>query len=132
MNTEMSVTGERYQGSGAPVSALYDMRRDFYAFLSKKCFLTQDLRQASVEKMAYAGQLYENSGEAGWIGKNEEDSDFSHAPDAGAGNVLVLRDSAAVKIVLIGKPITFLNILETWDGDMPASPATALRRIPVR
>jgi hypothetical protein len=56
----MSVTSEQYQSSGAPVSALYDVRKDFYAFLSKKCFLTRDLRQASVERRRIAGKLYEN------------------------------------------------------------------------
>jgi hypothetical protein len=83
-------------------------------------------------KMAYAGQLYEYSSEASWIGKNEEDSDFSHAPDSRAKKFLDLRNSTAIKIVLTGKPITFLNILETWHGNMPASPATALRWTPVR
>jgi hypothetical protein len=37
--------GERYQSMGTPVSAFYDVRKDFYAFLSKKCFLMRDLRQ---------------------------------------------------------------------------------------
>jgi hypothetical protein len=127
----MSVTGERYQSSGAPVSAFYDVRKDFYAFLSKKCFLTRDLKQASVGRWRMAGQLYEYSTEAGWVGKNVEDGDFSHALGAGAEKVLGLRDSAVVKIVLI-KPVTFLNILEKWDGDMPASPATSSRQISVR
>ena len=44
-----------------------------------------------------------DSTEAGWIGKIEEDDDFSQAPGAGAKMVLGLRDSAAVKIVLIGQ-----------------------------
>jgi hypothetical protein len=42
-----------------------------------------------------------DSTEAGWIGRNEEDGDLSHAPGAGAVKVLGPRDSAAVKIVLI-------------------------------
>jgi len=58
------------------------------------------------KEMAYAGQLYEYFGEAGWIGKNEEDSDFSHAPDSRAEKFLGLIDSTAVKIVLTGKPST--------------------------
>jgi hypothetical protein len=50
-----------------------------------------------------AGQIYDNSAKVSWVGKNEEDGDFSHASGASAEKVLGLRDSAAVKIVLIGQ-----------------------------
>jgi hypothetical protein len=50
-----------------------------------------------------AGQIYDNSAKVSWVGKNEEDGDFSHAPGASAEKVLALRDSTAVKIVLIGQ-----------------------------
>jgi hypothetical protein len=50
-----------------------------------------------------ADQLYEDSAEAGWVGKTDGDGDFSHAPGAGAEKVLGLRDSADVKIVVIGQ-----------------------------
>jgi hypothetical protein len=60
--------------------------------------LTRVYRQASVERWRMVGQHYENSAEASWVGKHEEDGDFSHAPGASAERALDLRDSAAVKI----------------------------------
>ncbi len=71
----------------------------FYAFFGEKLLLGQ----ASESGRRMAGDLFENSAEAGWIGKTEGSGDFGHALGAGAEKVLGLRDSAAVKIVLIGQ-----------------------------
>ena len=85
--------------STAPVSALYDMLSAFYAFFGKKSLLGQ----ASESGRRMAGELFENSAEAGWIGKTKGDGDFGYVSGAGTEEVLGLRDSAAVEIVLIGQ-----------------------------
>jgi len=85
--------------STAPVSAFYDMLSAFYAFFVKKSVSGQ----ASVSGRRLAGQLLENSAEAGWIGKTEGDGDFGYVLGTGAEKILGLRDSAAVEILLIGQ-----------------------------
>jgi len=85
--------------STAPVSAFYDMLSAFYDFFVKESVSGQ----ASVGGRRLVGQLLENSAEAGWIGKTKGDGDFGYVPGAGAEEVLGLRDSAAVKILLIGQ-----------------------------
>jgi len=83
----------------APVSAFYDMLSAFYAFFGEK-----RLRgQASESGRRMAGQLLENSAEAGWVGKTEGGGNFGYALGTGAEKVLGLRDSSAIEIILIGQ-----------------------------
>ena len=81
----------------APVSAFYDMLSAFYAFFGEKSLLGQ----ASESGRRMAGQLFENSAEAGWVGKTEGGGDFGYALGTGAEKVLGLRDSSAVEIILL-------------------------------
>ncbi len=48
-----------------------------------------------------AGQLLENSPEAGWISKTDGNSDFGYTLGAGAEKGLGLRDPSAIEIILI-------------------------------
>ena len=56
-----------------------------------------------------AGEFFEDSAEAGCVGKTEGGGDFDYALGAGAEKVLGFRDSAAVKIVLIGQTYHLLE-----------------------
>jgi hypothetical protein len=99
----MSVTGERYQSPGTPVSAFYDVRKDFYALLSKKCFLMRDLRQASVERWRMAGQLNENSGRPVGSAKRRKTAISVTLWMLVRGRFLVFVILRPLKMVLIGQ-----------------------------
>jgi hypothetical protein len=49
----MSVTGERYQGPSAPVSAFYDVCADFYAFFGENRFRGRLLEEEGVWPVSF-------------------------------------------------------------------------------
>jgi hypothetical protein len=77
-----------------------------------------------------AGELPENFSEAGRAGKTDVDGDLGYERGAGAEKVLGLRDAAAFER-LLGQARHLLECPREWNGDMPASRATAARWIDV-
>ena len=84
------------------------------------------LGQASESGRRLAGQLLENSAEAGWIGKTEGNGDFGYALGTGAEKVLGLRDSAAVEIILIGQTHHLLEYSRKVGGGHSGPPGNGI------
>jgi len=82
------------------------VRSAFYAFLPDKLASEQASRQASIKVSVsgrrMAGQLLENSAEAGSICKTQIFADFGYASGTDAEKILGLRDPLTVYILLIG------------------------------